>query len=43
MRRFLLVFSLSAAIFFAGAMVPDRGGVAGIGTPTPVDCCDSRA
>ena len=43
MRRFLLVFSLSAAIFFAGAMVPDRSSIANIGAPAPIDCCDSRA
>jgi len=43
MRRLLLTLGLSAAIFVAGAMVPDRGSVARIGTPVPVDCCDSRA
>ena len=43
MRHLVLTIGLSAAIFVAGAMIPERGSVARIGTPTPVDCCNSRA
>jgi hypothetical protein len=42
MRHFVLTVGLSAAILIAGAMVPDRPGVARFGTPIVADD-DTRA